>query len=94
MQNVDQVRWIVRAWALAAAVPATWSLIQFTHKFQAAHQAHRPFYDYYIGNRVTGFTSHWMTFSAEMMIAVLVTTAAILFGAERRWTTWLVWLPY
>ena len=67
-----------------------WGLIQFTYKYKEAYHAHQPFYDYYIGNRITGFTNHWMTFSGEMMIALLVAAAAILFGTERRWKVWLV----
>jgi putative inorganic carbon (HCO3(-)) transporter len=90
LQDARQIRWIFRAWVLAAAAAATLGLIQFARKFEEAHQAHQPFYDYYVANRMTGFTNHWMTFSAEMMIALLVTTAMILYGSERRWKTYLV----
>ncbi len=85
LQSVHHVRRIFRTWVLAAAVAATWGLIQFAHKVAEARQAHQPFYDYYIANRITGFTNHWMTFSGEMMIALLVTAAMILFGVEPRW---------
>jgi putative inorganic carbon (HCO3(-)) transporter len=40
-------------------------------------------YRSYVGERPTGFMSHWMTFGAEQMIVLLVLGAALLFGAIR-----------
>jgi O-antigen ligase len=71
-------------------VAAAWSLIQFARKLQEAHQAHQPFYDYYVVSRITGFTNHWMTFGGEMMIILLVAAAMILYDPHRRWTPYLI----
>ena len=38
----------------------------------AAKALGQPFYEYYVGQRITGFMGHWMTFSGHMMIALMI----------------------
>jgi putative inorganic carbon (HCO3(-)) transporter len=74
---------LIAGWAVLATASALWSFMQFLMKRQFAVDHRIDFYDYYVGQRVTGFMSHWMTFGAEQMIAVLMLAAALAFGTFR-----------
>jgi putative inorganic carbon (HCO3(-)) transporter len=89
-RNVRQIRWLGIAWALAASLSAAWALKQFAYKVRAAQAAHEDFYASYVGSRITGFMSHWMTFSGGMMIALLVIGSIVFYSTDRRWTGWLI----
>jgi putative inorganic carbon (HCO3(-)) transporter len=89
-ESVSQIRLMVIGWAGAAALSSAWSLGQFARKYEAARAAHQSFYVSYIGSRITGFMGHWMTFSGQMMIAVLLMLALILFSRDRRGKKWLM----
>ena len=88
-RSARQLRWVAVGWALGGALSAAWSLNQFYNKYLDARDAHQDFYKAYVANRITGFTDHWMTFSGEMMIALLAIAAAIFFSTDRRWVAWL-----
>jgi O-antigen ligase len=81
-------RTLREVWALTAAlvgamtVSAGISLWQFWRKYIEAAALHQNFREYYTPQRITGFTSHWMTLSGEEMI-VVVLLAAMLFFAVR-----------
>lgn len=85
------VRRLVLFWAGAAAIGALRSFVQFAAKRQEAQALGRSFYDYYVVERITGFMSHWMTFSAQMMFVVLGLAAFLFFSPAARKRTW-VWL--
>jgi putative inorganic carbon (hco3(-)) transporter len=89
-RSVRQIRWLATGWALAAALSAAWGLEQFGRKYEAAREANQNFYASYIGSRITGFMSHWMTFSGHMMIALLVIASVVFFSKDRRGTGWLM----
>jgi len=85
-RSLAEVRAIAMLWAGVATLSAVRSLFQFGQKYQdwqAQHQG--SFYDFYIGQRITGFTSHWMTFGGEEMIVLLFLAALLFFSKERRW---------
>lgn len=86
-RNVNQVRGVVLAWAGIAALSAIRSIFQFLQKYQEAQALHQSFYNYYVGERITGFTSHWMTFGGEEMIVMLMLAALLLLGPRTRWST-------
>jgi putative inorganic carbon (hco3(-)) transporter len=88
-ENLRQVRLTVLTWSAAIAVAAARGVWQFAQKHEAAAQLHQPFYTYYIDSRITGFSSHWMTFGGEMMIGILLIAALVFFGAPHRWSVWL-----
>ncbi len=88
-RNVRQVRWLAVGWAVAALLSAGWSLSQFIVKYEEAQEAHQNFYAAYVASRITGFMNHWMTFSGEMMIVLLVIGAVVFFSKDRRWVIWL-----
>lgn len=83
----------VRALLLAATgvmtLSALWSLVQFGKKVQEAHALGRPLYTFYVGSRLTGFTSHWMVLGGQEMMLVLMAGAWLFFASERRWKAWL-----
>jgi putative inorganic carbon (HCO3(-)) transporter len=89
-RSVRQVRWIAVGWAIGGALSSAWALNQFFNKYMDAQEAHKNFYTAYVADRITGFTDHWMTFSGEMMIALLMLAALLFFGAARRWNAGLV----
>jgi putative inorganic carbon (hco3(-)) transporter len=72
------------AWAAAGALSGTWACVQFARKLAQAQQIGRPFYDYYMTERVSGFMSHWNTFSAHMMFVVLFVVSFLLFASGVR----------
>jgi putative inorganic carbon (HCO3(-)) transporter len=83
----------VRALLLAATgvmtLSALWSLVQFGKKVQQAHELGRPLYTFYVGSRLTGFTSHWMVLGGQEMMLVLMAGAWLFFAGERRWKAWI-----
>jgi putative inorganic carbon (HCO3(-)) transporter len=71
------------AWAGIGAASAAWGGVQFVHRMGQAHQIGQPFYTYYMANeRITGFMSHWNTFSAQMMFVLLFVVAFLLFADD------------
>jgi len=75
---------LIAAWIGVASVSAGLALVQFHGRWEQARALHVPFYDYYIGQRITGFMSHWMTFGGEMMIVLVLLAAFLFFGAGGR----------
>jgi O-antigen ligase len=49
------------------------------------------YYSYYVAERITGFSSHWNTFSAQEMFALVMLGALLLFGVRipKRWV-WII----
>jgi O-antigen ligase len=77
--SLGRRRLLLLAMAAAATLSATWSLVQFAVKYRRAAVAGMPFYESYIGDRITGFMSHWMTFSGEIAMALAILLAWLLF---------------
>lgn len=89
-QTFAQIRWLAMFCALAAAASSAWALNQFYNKYEDAIEAHQDFYRSYVNFRITGFTTHWMTFSEQMMIVLLLVSAVVFFSIDRRFTGWLI----
>ncbi|HTR35328.1 MAG TPA: O-antigen ligase family protein [Bryobacteraceae bacterium] len=85
IRKIAEIRAIVLLWTGVASLSALFSLYQFWRKYQEAHKLHVGLYDFYVGSRITGFMSHWMTFGAEEMIVLLMLAAYLFFSSERRW---------
>jgi O-antigen ligase len=90
-RKISEIRAVLLIWALVAALSAIRSLFQFWQKYQEAGDLHQNFYDFYVGSRITGFMSHWMTFGGEEMIVLLLLAAYLFFSNQARWKTagWL-----
>jgi putative inorganic carbon (HCO3(-)) transporter len=84
-RKVSEIRAIALIWAGVTTLSAVRSLFQFWQKYQDSQDLHRNFYDFYIGQRITGFMSHWMTFGGEEMIVLLFLLAFLFFSTQRRW---------
>jgi O-antigen ligase len=89
-RNLAQIRWLALAWASAATASAGLGLYQFYDKYENAIETHQDFYGSYVADRITGFLDHWMTFSGEMMMALMVIASVVFFCRDRRWVAWLV----
>ncbi len=84
IRTLPQIRTVVLLWGGVAAASAVRSFVQFWQKYDQARELGRSFYRYYIAERITGFTSHWMTFGGEEMIVMLMLGAFILFARGRK----------
>ncbi len=84
-RKISEIRALALIWAGVATLSAVRSLFQFWQKYQEAQELHRDFYELYVGRRITGFMSHWMTLGGEEMIVLLFLLALLFFSIERRW---------
>src|SRR5215471_12337047 len=91
LRNLRMVRWLFLSWAGIAAIAAVRGGAQFAGKVNEAHRLGLNFYEYYVGQRITGFTSHWNTYSAEEMFALIMLGAFLLFASDIQKRLW-VWL--
>ncbi len=82
-QTVRQVRSLVLGWTAVATVSGLFGLLQFARLLYRADPAQRKDYGYFLYNRITGFSSHWMTFGGEEMIVILALLALLFFSVER-----------
>jgi putative inorganic carbon (hco3(-)) transporter len=90
VREIGQAREIVLVWAATASAASLRALVQFLYKVQEAHRAGKSLYEYYVGERITGFMSHWQTFGGEQMIVLLMLAAFLMFSPRaRRWVLWL-----
>lgn len=80
LREVRHARWLALAWLAGGTLSAARGLWQFGAKYAKAADAHQDFYHAYVADRITGFMSHWMTFSGQLMIVLLAATALLLWG--------------
>ena len=78
-RGLRDARWVVSIWLGLGALSALWGLGQFWRKWDLARRAGSNFYLSYVSARITGFNSHWMTFSEILMFALLAGLAIILW---------------
>jgi putative inorganic carbon (hco3(-)) transporter len=90
LRSAAIVRWLFLAWAGLGAIGALRGLKQFFDRILLARQAGVDFYTYYVSDRITGFTSHWNTYSAQLMISLIMLIALLFFGLRLR-KVW-VWI--
>ena len=83
-RGVRDVHRLFLVWFGGAVVSAAIALGQFLQKWREADNIGVDFYNHYIGDRITGLMSHWMTFAGEMMIVLLVLAAFVLFSPASR----------
>jgi O-antigen ligase len=91
LRTTQMARWLVMAWAALGSISAFRGFVQFAHKFYLAFAQHRDFYAAYMGERITGFMSHWYTFSDVEMLSLIMLGAFIFFSPAARRFLW-VWL--
>ncbi|MDR3700229.1 MAG: O-antigen ligase family protein [Candidatus Sulfopaludibacter sp.] len=92
LRDAVLIRWLFLAWAGVGSIDALRGFVQFAAKMQQAHSQGLSVYQYYVNERITGFTSHWNTYSAEEMFAFIMICAFLFFspGARRRSWVWVL----
>lgn len=92
-RGVRDTRWVVSIWLALGALSSLWGLDQFWRKWELARGAGTSFYLSYVAARITGFNSHWMTFSEILMFALLGGLALVVWDratpARWRWAAGL-----
>jgi O-antigen ligase len=91
-RTLDQARRLAEAWFACAAAAALWSIVQFVEKFMAAREAGADFRTAYLNDRITGFFSHWMTFSQALLLLFLLLLSYLFFSESGRRAGRGVWL--
>jgi O-antigen ligase len=81
---LGDVRRLIVGWAVTGGLAAVAGLVQFAWKVRGARLHGGTFYDFYVWERIKGFTSNWQTFAFEMMIVLLVAGAFLLFSPRAR----------
>lgn len=79
IRSAAEVRWVVLGWAVGGTLSACTGFVQGALQYLNS-TAPEFFYFSYSNNRITGFMDHWMTFAGTMMLMVMMTGAALLFG--------------
>jgi putative inorganic carbon (hco3(-)) transporter len=91
LRNSVVVRWLFLTWAVLGAVAGLLGVAQFLVKLEDARRAGVSFEPYYTAERITGFMSHWNTFSEEEMFILLMLCAFLFFAPVARKRMW-IWL--
>ncbi len=84
LPRVANARRLMEAWFVVGAGVAALATVQFAGKWMAAEQAGQDFSAVYFERRITGFFSHWMTFSQVAMLALTMLLAYLLFSPTAR----------
>ena len=82
--GIRHVRALVFGWAGIASLSAGLGILQFVERWQEAIKERANNYDFFLYARITGFSSHWMTFGGEEMIVLLVLASFLLFSDRRK----------
>jgi O-antigen ligase len=96
-RTIDQARRLAEAWFVCAVAASLWSIVQFVEKWKAARDAGVDFLnayllDAYLNDRITGFFSHWMTFSQALLLVFLLLVSYLLFSDSGRRAGRGVWI--
>jgi putative inorganic carbon (HCO3(-)) transporter len=91
LRDLKLIRWVFLTWAGFAAITGIRGFVQFVQKMQQARALGQNDYSFYVGERITGFMSHWNTFSAQQMFALTMLAAFLFFApiAGRRLWVWI-----
>jgi len=81
-RSARQIRSLVLGWTAVATLSGLIALFQFARLLWRGSAAQRHDYGYFLYNRITGFSSHWMTFGGEGMIVILALASLLLFSGE------------
>ncbi len=92
VRKISEARWLVYAWIVLGTFTAGRGLVQFAQDVAGARAAHSDFYHFYVAARISGFMSHWMTFSGQELFVLLLASALLLFAPGVKQWLWL-WLP-
>ena len=86
LRGLRDARRVMLLWIALCGLSSMWGFWQYWHKWHAAHEAGTNFYLAYVAARITGFNSHWMTFSQQLMLGLLAGVALVLW--DRATAVW------
>jgi len=90
VRQLAKAFYVLVGWTATATASALWGFVQFIQKYETAKRTGENFYVTYVGHRITGFESHWMTFGA-LQLSVLCLVLAQIFFSDRRMPLRLSW---
>jgi O-antigen ligase len=79
-RSQSQLWHTIQAVVVAGGVAAGYGLVQFARDYWRIQREGLPFYDSYVVHQITGFMSHWMTFSGELMLILVLLASLLMFG--------------
>lgn len=82
--TADRRRRLLQGWFAAMFVAIGIGVIQFAIRVEAARTAGQDFVSYYAPDRITGFFSHWLTFSQAGLLVFVSLVAYWLYGRSVR----------
>lgn len=87
LRGLRDARCVMWLWIALCALSSVWGFWQFWYKWHAARAVGADFYVAYVAARITGFNSHWMTFSQQLMLGLLAGSALVLWdrALEVKW---------
>ena len=91
-RSADQARRLYQAWFVAALAAAGLSVVQFIYKWIQLQATGGDFDTEYLGDRITGFFSHWMTFSEVSLLVFVVLLSYLMFCESARSRTRVIWI--
>ncbi len=91
LRSMAWIRALFLTWAGLAGISGLRGMVQFAQKVHQARLAGQDDYSYYVGERITGFMSHWNTFSGQEMFALIMLASFLFFAVNTRRRIW-VWL--
>jgi putative inorganic carbon (HCO3(-)) transporter len=87
--TLAEIRFLALSWVGVGTITASLGIFQYARVRVQAFVEHRDFYHLYLDHRMTGFQSHWMTFSGQELFLLLMLGAFLLFGPVIRKTLWI-----
>lgn len=90
-RRFDQLSRLIEAWFVVATTAALVSLVQFAWKWLEISRAGADFEAAYMGERITGYFSHWLTFSEVLVLVFAVLLAYLLFSTSAQKSGARVW---
>jgi len=88
LRGMKVARWLVITWAACGTASALLGVFQFAWKLWYIHEHNEEYYSGYMSHRITGFMSHWYTFSVEEMLVLLMLGSFLLFSPMARRHIW------
>lgn len=89
VREITTLRRLMQAWAVVGGLVAVRGLVQFGSRWTEARAHGADFYQDYVGQRISGFMGHWMTFGSQEMYVALMLAAFLLFSSHARNRRWI-----
>lgn len=82
-RTTNQCRRATEAWFVVVLCASALALAQFGRSALEAVRGGVDFYSLYVDDRITGFYSHWMTFSQSSAVVLVALACYLAFGRRR-----------